>query len=216
MEVIKVNTRKIIYATIGLLILVGSINIAYADPPWKQWNKMPHQYDESGPHSGGMGMGMGMDMGGMNQMHTPSHMPPPPIAPIIRGHGFALNETNMSNFHVLSVNMMSAGRMPAPNMFGLVMRMLDQGNTCQEIQTTLNEIENNTPVYRGFMKFADTQYLLNITELNNVSGSAEILEMSGLNVVGTISVTREYFEGEWIGTGNMTLDGQDYNVLLYM
>ncbi|MFQ6062732.1 MAG: hypothetical protein ACE5J9_06100 [Methanosarcinales archaeon] len=214
MEVIKVNTRKIIYASIGLLILVGSINIAYADPPWKQWNKMPHQYDESGPHSGGMDMDMDMDMGGMNQMHTPSHMPP--IAPILRGHGFALNETNMSNFHVLSVNMMSAGRMPAPNMFGLVMRMLDQGNTCQEIQTTLNEIENNTPVYRGFMKFADTQYLLNITELNNVSGSAEILEMSGLNVVGTISVTREYFEGEWIGTGNMTLDGQDYNVLLYM
>ncbi|MFQ6120516.1 MAG: hypothetical protein ACE5KE_11625, partial [Methanosarcinales archaeon] len=118
------NTRKIIYASIGLLILVGSINIAFADPPWKQWNKMPHQSDESGPHRGGMDMDMDMDMdmGGMNQMHTPSHMPP--IAPILRGHGFALNETNMSNFHVLSVNMMSAGRMPAPNIFGLVMRML--------------------------------------------------------------------------------------------
>lgn len=150
-------------------------------------------------------------MGGRERGHMRSF-----VEPVLIGHGFALNG---DQHHILDVTAIKKGN-TSP---GFIRSLLWQKKSPDEIA---KEISNNTQTatkITAHLRFADQIYALNVTGYDNQSLTGDILTLPprGVNqtgftptTVGHISLSTSKYEGELLSTGNLTMNGTDYKVLL--
>lgn len=138
------------------------------------------------------------------------------VEPIIVGHGFALKG---DEHHILDVNSMKVSDVSP----GFIRSLLWQKKSPEEI---VSEIQNNAQVAtttRAHLRFAGQVYTLNVTRYDNQSLTGDILTLPPHGTtqtdftpaaVGHISLSMSKYEGDMLSTGNLTINGTDYKVLL--
>ncbi|MCZ7392576.1 MAG: hypothetical protein ABOK23_00580 [Candidatus Methanoperedens sp.] len=174
----KITKKTAIIFTAALLVLAPTAAIVYA-------------------HSSGMGIGKGRWSGGThNMMGTGTHnfngtfrMN---IVPILMGHGFALNPSDKSEYHVLDVMAMKVTNASqsqtraylrfAGQPYGLTIT----GYTNQSLTGTIVTVPPRGTSQTGFTPAP----------------------------AGTISLSLSNYEGQMLATGTITINGANYNVLL--
>ncbi len=135
------------------------------------------------------------------------------VEPILIGHGFAMNR---DQYHILDV---SAIKMIDTSP-GFIRSLLMHNKSSDEIAKEINGAQTAT---RAHLRFAGQAYALNITGYDNQSLTGDVLTLPpyGTNqtsftpaTVGHISLSTSKYEGSLLSTGNLTMNGTDYKVLL--
>ncbi len=165
----------------------------------------------------------------------PMPMPPHHLIPMIVGNGFALAEAFAENgdFHVVNINVMGIRIIPVQN----IRSMIAEGKNLSEIKEALVRAENATPVWKGYLKFGNTTYALNVTEFDGNHLNSDILWYPRIKIeannngiaevkpipAGNLSIDIKQYEGTIVGTGKIVLypengegDKQAYDVYLYV
>ena len=169
--------------------------------------------------------GYGIDIGNAVNKSGKGHRmgPPPFMEPLVLGHGFALKESDGKGleYHTLHIDIVKAGKFPP----GRVHSFLAQNKTPEEIAKKFQE-ENKTREARAHLRFAGTPYALNITSQENDSVEGDIMNLPSLEkgippegfvqgeIVGHASLKIADYEGEKVITGSITINGEEYDVLL--
>jgi hypothetical protein len=152
----------------------------------------------------------------------PMVIPPPFIKPIFLGHGFALRGSTEEGleYHTLHVSIVKVRIFPPKN----IRSMLAQNKTPEEIAREFQK--KKITVVRGHVRFAGTPYILNITSHDNDSLEGDLLSLpvvrnatseegaSQREIVGHIYLRMQDYEGERVSTGTITINGEDYDILL--
>lgn len=140
---------------------------------------------------------------------------------IKEGSGFALNG---KEFHVVSLIIKSKINIQ-PSKVRDLLRSRDINNK------TLNEIKNEIramagkPTYNGSLRFGDNGYRLINIDMTSVAGNnltlnADLLpQVNGTtqkSVAGHVTVTTVRHEGSVVGSGELTLNGVNYQILINM
>jgi hypothetical protein len=137
------------------------------------------------------------------------------IEPILIGHGFALHE---NEYHILDVNAVKMSDVSP----GFIRSLFYQKKTPEEIAKAINNAENEMKT-KAHLRFAGQAYSLNITHYDNQTLTGDVLTFapSGIDQtsfipdkVGNISLTLKKYEGDVLSTGNLMMNGTNYNVLL--
>lgn len=201
---IEVTQMKMNLTNIAMLIaavLILSSATAYAQPDGQGMNRMnPGQFP-----------GMNVQMKGMER-GAPGMQPF--IEPVFMGHGFAMVG---DEFHILHVNVVKTA-VVGPD---YIRSLLGENNTPAEIAQKVSTVKRITEL-RGHLVFAGRPYALNITRYDNRSLSGDVLtlpapgatEFAPPQVIGHISITTSKYEGELLTTGTLTMEGNEYSVLL--
>ncbi|VVB97232.1 Uncharacterised protein [uncultured archaeon] len=142
------------------------------------------------------------------------------VEPVLIGHGFAINPTSESQYHILDVTAIKTANVSSSS----IRSLLSQNKTRAEIATDIrNYIQNAPSTAKGDIKFAGQAYALYITSYDNLSlnGNVMTLPPRGTNystftptTVGNISISMSDYEGAVVSTGTLTMNGTLYNVLL--
>jgi hypothetical protein len=139
----------------------------------------------------------------------------PFIEPILMGHGFALNG---NEYHILDVSVIKTIN-ASP---GFIHSLLLKKKSPTEITKEINDAQMSTRT-RGHLRFEGNAYALNITSYDNQSLTADVLTLPNHStnqtsftptVIGHISLSMSKYEGEALSTGNLTINGTDFRVLL--
>ncbi len=137
------------------------------------------------------------------------------VEPLLIGHGFALKG---NEHHILDVNAIKTSA-ASP---GYIRSLLRQKKTPEEIMNEINKVQIATRTVAN-LRFAGQAYALNITAYENQSLAGDVMTLPphGTNqtsftptTVGHISLSMSKYEGEMLSTGNLTMNGTDYQVLL--
>lgn len=215
----KTNTKKIAILILSVLTIFSAT--AFAQTGGQGMNRMdPGQFSGVNalqPDSQGMNLmnpgsvqGMNLQMRGMGGMQGRQ----PFIQPIFMGHGFALDG---DEYHILHMNVIRTAVVPPD----YIRSLLGENNNPAEIAQKISTVMRITEV-RGHLVYAGTPYALNITSFDNSSLSGDVLtlptpgttEFAPPQVVGHISITTSKYEGELLSTGTLSMEDEEYNVLL--
>lgn len=140
------------------------------------------------------------------------------VEPIFMGHGFAFEENNVDNYHILDVTAQKT-KDASP---GFIRSLLWNKKSHEEIRNEISNEQISTSA-KGHIRFAGQEYALNITSYDNKSLAGDVLTLPprGANrtsftptTVGNISLSTSIYEGDLLSTGNMTMNGTDYKVML--
>ncbi len=142
------------------------------------------------------------------------------VEPVLMGHGFAINPSNESQYHILDVTAITAANISSST----IRSLLSENKTRAEIATDIrNYIQNAPTTAKGDLWFAGQAYALDVTNYNNQSltGNVMTLPPRGTNYstftptnVGSISLSLSDYEGALVSTGTLTMNSTTYNVLL--
>lgn len=157
-----------------------------------------------------LGMGIGKERGYARSI----------VEPVLMGHGFAINPSSLSQYHILDVTAIKTANVSS----SAIRSLLSQNKTRAEIATDIqNYIQNVPTMAKGTIRFAGQAYALDITGYDNQSltGNVMTLPPRGTNystftptTVGSISLSLSDYEGAVVSTGTLTMNGTDYNMLL--
>ncbi len=142
------------------------------------------------------------------------------VEPVLMGHGFAISQSNQSQFHILDVTAIRTANISSST----IRSLLSENKTRAEIATDIrNYIQNAPTTAKGDLWFAGQAYALDVTNYNNQSltGNVMTLPPRGTNYstftptnVGSISLSLSDYEGALVSTGTLTMNSTTYNVLL--
>jgi hypothetical protein len=166
----KLTKKTAIIFTAALLVLVPTVVTVYA-------------------HSSGPGIGKGRWSLGSHNLNGTFRSS---IVPILMGHGFALNPSDETQYHILDVTAMKVS------------------NETQS-QTRGNIKFEGQPYGLKITDYTNT----------SLSGNIETVPSRGTNYsaftpakVGTITLSISNYEGQKLATGTITVNNTSYNVLL--
>jgi hypothetical protein len=166
----KIITKIAILFTAALLVLVPTVVTVYA-------------------HSTGPGIGKGRWSGGSHNFNGTFR---PSVVPILMGHGFALNPSDESQYHVLDVTAMEVSNASQSQTRGNL-RFAGQPYgltiTGYTNQSLTGNIETMPPRGTNYSNFTAT-------------------------TVGNISLSISKYEGQMLATGTINMNSTNYNVLL--
>lgn len=142
------------------------------------------------------------------------------VEPVLMGHGFALDSSNESQYHILDVTAIKTANVSS----SYIRELLSQNKSRAEIATDIrNYIQNAPTTTKGDIRFAGQAYALDITSYDNQSLNGNVLTLPprGTNystfaqtTAGSISLSMSNYEGAVVSTGTLTMNGTAYNVLL--
>ncbi len=137
------------------------------------------------------GVGTGKEIG-YGAPHNPLGTLKPNVVPILMGHGFALNPSDESQYHVLDVTAMKV-------------------SNASQSQTRADLRFEGQPYGLTITGFTD----------QSLTGNIETLPPRGTKqtgftptTVGSISLSMSKYEGVMLATGTITMNSTNYNVLL--
>jgi len=147
----------------------------------------------------------------------------PPIKVVHRWHGFALTG-DARKFHVLRINILRVRQVEPV----VIRELMKENKSLEEIRGELIEKQKgHAPFYQGYMRFVEAHYALGNISVMTEAGdgltiNAEVVVPSqegsesgeSAGCVGNISVTVMDYEGVKIGKGKLTMNGEEYLVLL--
>jgi hypothetical protein len=140
------------------------------------------------------------------------------VQPIFMGHGFAFDEDNASNYHILDVTAQKT-KDASP---GFIRSLIGNKKSHEEIRNQIGDEQISTST-RGHLRFAGREYALNITNYDNKSLTGDVLTLPqrGANrtsftpiTVGNISLSISSYEGDILSNGTLTMNNTEYKVLL--
>lgn len=161
-----------------------------------------------------------LSLGGAVEEKSPDEAMEVPIIVVYRGHGFAL-KVDGEEFHMLRIYIVRVRQIEPI----VIRELMEEDKSIEEIRGEIIE-KGQTPFYQGYMRFAEEHYrLVNISLVteagDNFTINADVMvplqdsEPSESAVsVGNISVTVMDHEGVRIGEGELTMHGEEYQVLL--
>ncbi|RZN34213.1 MAG: hypothetical protein EFT35_09615 [Methanophagales archaeon ANME-1-THS] len=144
-----------------------------------------------------------------------------PIMLVYRGYGFAFTRAG-EEIHTLRILIFKVRSIDPPYIRGL----MEKDKSIAEIKGEIIE-RGWASFYHGDMRFAGAHYTLANISLtrdrgadDNLTINADVMKMLPVQAVepgeraGTITITTLDHEGIRIGTGMLTMDGEEYQVVL--
>ncbi len=142
------------------------------------------------------------------------------VEPVLMGHGFALNPTNESQYHILDITAIASANISSST----IRSLLSEKKTRAEIAADIrNYIQNAPTTAKGDLWFAGQAYTLDITSYTNqsINGNVMTLPARGTNYstftptpVGSIALSMSEYEGAVVSAGTLTMNDTNYTVLL--
>ncbi len=157
-----------------------------------------------------MGMGIGKENGYARSI----------VEPVLMGHGFAINQSNESQYHILDVTAIKTANVSLSSIRSLLSENKTRAEVAMDIR---NYIQNAPTTAKGDLWFAGQAYSLEIASYTNqtLNGNIMTLPPRGTNYstftptqVGSITLSMSEYEGAVVSTGTLTMNGSNYNVLL--
>ncbi len=142
-----------------------------------------------------------------------------PIRIVHCGHGFALKEDGIEEFHMLRVHIVRVRHLQPI----YVRELMAKGMGIKEIRAEI-EKQRGRYFYRGYLQFGENLYRLVNMSRDEANGSRVFnADIAGRldnteSIVGHIRITVMRYEGLWIGDGELSMDegvyAGEYKVLL--